>query len=447
MNRPRSLRNRAWRWPAPWLCLGLAARAFCAETNAPPAHQTRALDYMIVVTGEELLRGVYPDGHTAFLTRTLQPLGCHCVGSMVVDDKPQDVKEALRLATQKAPLVLVTGGLGPTINDITREALADFTGIALREHKEVLAEMEKRFRQPREQLRPNLLRQTLVPVNGSYLKNPAGTAVGLVFERGTSVIVALPGPPRELQPMARNELIPYLRQRFGLRASGSSVTLRFVGAGQSLIDQTIRDRVPLPPDVMVSSVFEGSRVDFTFFVPGHAPADEERVKQLAARIRRELEAYCYGEGEVSLEEHVVNGLRTRGATLVLAEVGSGGHLVSSLHAVPNLAGLLTGAFVAPTEERLRQMLGVADADWPASSAPPDRAKALGAAARKQTRSNWVVVVGAVSTDERGAPGVPVALGLPNDRWELARLGLQGSGELPRANLTTQILDRWRKLLK
>ena len=158
-------------------------------------------------------------------------MGCRCVGSISIDDDPGQIKRALHFATNQAPLVIITGGLGPTPNDITRETLSEFTGIPLHEHPDALAEMERRFRQSRDQLRPNLRRQTLVPVRGGYLKNPDGTAVGLVFEGSSekSVMVALPGPPRELQPMVKNELVPFLQRRFGVRSFGSSMTLRFVG--------------------------------------------------------------------------------------------------------------------------------------------------------------------------------------------------------------------------
>ena len=116
-----------------------------------------------------------------------------------------------------------------------------------------------------------------MPVQGTYLKNANGTAVGLVFETPDRVIVALPGPPRELQPMVRDELVPYLSRRFGTRPPGASLTLRFVGLGQSQIDQTLKDHVPLPADITTSSQFEGGRVDFTFSLPGDTPEDRARA--------------------------------------------------------------------------------------------------------------------------------------------------------------------------
>ena len=129
------------------LSLYLAMPALGAEADrAVSGSETNPLDYTIIVTGEELLRGAYPDGHTCFITRTLHLLGCHCVGSMTVDDEAEDLKQALRFANGRVRLILVTGGLGPTVNDLTRDALAQFTGIPLREHPDVLADIEAKTR-------------------------------------------------------------------------------------------------------------------------------------------------------------------------------------------------------------------------------------------------------------------------------------------------------------
>lgn len=143
----------------------------------------------------------------------------------------------------------------------------------MREHPDVLRAMEQKFGIRRDSVRANLRRQTRVPSRGTYLKNTNGTAVGLVFELDNATIVALPGPPRELQPMVREQLVPYLNRKYGVRSPGCSVTLRFVGLGQSLVDQTLEDHVPLPADVTLSSGFEGGRVDFTFSLPGNTPQD------------------------------------------------------------------------------------------------------------------------------------------------------------------------------
>jgi len=397
---------------------------------------------MIVITGDELLAGAYPDGHTFFLTRTLRPLGLQCVGSMFVDDNPADVKEALRFATGKATLIIVTGGLGPTDNDITREALRDFTGIALREHPDVLAGMAKRFNTPVGELRANLRRQTQVPVQGTYLKNSNGTAVGLVFEMPDRVIVALPGPPRELQPMVREELIPYLSRRFGTRPPGASVTLRFVGLGQSQIDQTLKEHVPLPPDVMTSSQFEGSRVDFTFSLPGDTAEDRTRLQELKTRILEFLSDNIYADEETtSLEDHVVKLLEARGQTLALAEVGSGGALAAALNGARNAQRVLVGAHVAPTQERLRHLLRIGQ-ETPDSDPTPRFARA----AAEEAASPWAIAVGETRKGDGGS-FVDVAFRLPDGRVESRSIRVQGSDASTRARLITDLLDQLRRRLR
>jgi len=402
------------------------------------AAETRQLDYAVIVTGEELLRGAFPDAHTPFITRTLHPLGLHCVGANIVDDRVPDMKEALRVAAQKAPLVIVTGGLGPTVNDVTREALAEFTGIELREQPEVLAEMARRFKTPIDQLRPNLRRQTMVPARGTYLKAAAGTAVGLVFEWGDKVIVALPGPPRELQPMVRGELVPYLQRKFGVRSPGSSMTIRFVGIGQSQIDQTMSRSIPLPPDMLVGSQFEGGRVDFTFMLPGSGPDDEMRLKQLAAKLRGHLGEYIYADDGSSLEEHVTRALLARAAALTLVEIGTGGRLAASLAGLSETARLLRGAHVAPSEAAMLRLLKGGDS----SSDAPGAWKALAEAAGGE----WIIVTGAVAADEAGARFCPVLFRLGAERWESVRVPVQGSGETALSSVVTQIWDRLRRLL-
>jgi len=417
-----------------------AAAAEPATAAAKPA-----LDYMLVVTGEELLRGAFADAHTAFITRTLHLLGGHCVGSMIVDDRAEDIRDAVRWGTNKAPLVIVTGGLGPTVNDVTRGAIAEVTGLKLAEHPDALAELERRFGQPRDQLRANLRRQTLVPERGTYLKNPEGTAVGLVFEANGAVVVALPGPPRELQPMVTNELVPYLQRKFGLRAPGSSLTLRFVGIGQSQIDQTIREHVSLPPATVVGSVFEASRVDFLFALPDDTTADRARLAKIEAGVRQHLGEYLYANDGTTLESHVVNLLRARAASLVLVEIGSGGRLAASLSGVPNIDQLLKAAWVAPTEERMRQTLEIPERDWSAWKSGVERMKGLARAAQARTRSQYVVAIGERGLDEAGKSSVWMAFGSSPAELQAQRLPAQGTPEAA-PHLVTQILDRLRRHL-
>jgi molybdenum cofactor synthesis domain-containing protein len=418
--------------------------------------------YMIIVTGGELLSGIYADGHTYFITRTLRPLGLECVGSISVDDKKADLKEALRYATDKANLVIVTGGLGPTENDITREALSEFTGIPLKEDPDVLQKMAQRFRVSASQLRSNLRRQTQVPTRGTYLRNSNGTAFGLVFDswygletrekhgqdgRTTAVIVALPGPPRELQAMVNNELVPYLKQRFETRLPGCSVILRFVGLGQSQISQTLRDYVPLASDIIVSSQFEGGRVNFTFSLPDDTPQDRVRLQELKQKIREHLDDNIYADDETTLEEHVVRLLEAQGTTLSLVEIGSGGSLAAALSEADLENRVLVGAYVAPTIDKLQRLLGVQSENRIGNASPAQQVEQLAQAMADVADSQMAIAVGQARRDENGAAYVIVAFRFPDGNLESRKFSLRGSGEMARSRLATQLLDYLRRRLR
>ena len=405
------------------------------------------VDYFIVVTGSELLSGVYPDAHTHFLTRTLVPLNLHCVGSICVDDKSADIQEALRFGLSKAPLVLVTGGLGPTDDDVTRETLAEFTKIPLQEQEEVLAAMERRFQTTRDKLRANLRRQTRVPSRGTHLNSVAGTAVGLVFELPQAVIVALPGPPRELQPMVRRELVPYLHRRFGSRLAACTLQLRFVGVGQSQIDHTFKEHVPLAPDLKVTSQFAEGRVDFQFSLPVDTPANRVRLDELKRQLQSQLGDYIYADDETTLEQRVIQLLDARGVKLVVAEAGSSGCLATALDGTQGAARVLAGAYVAPTEGQLRRLLRVPDDTWQALATGVPRIECLAEAAVTATGSPWAVAVGDVQQLSGGGRAVDVVFQQPDGRRESQRFGVRGSGELDRAGLATQLLDALRRRLR
>jgi len=404
-----------------------------------------AVDYAIVVTGGELLAGAYADGHTHFLTRTLRPLGLRCTGSMCVDDKRADLEEALRFAAGKASLVIVTGGLGPTDNDVTREAISGFTRIELKEDPQALQAMARRFGVTPERLRPNLRRQIHVPVGGTYLKNAQGSAIGLVFQADDVTIVALPGPPRELQAMVRNELVPYLSRRFGTREPGCSLTLRFVGLGQSQIDQTMEEHVPLAADVTVSSQFEGSRVDFTFSLPDDSPRDRARLDELKQKILKHLGDHVYADEETSLEQCIVKLLQKRGATLAIVEAGSGGTLAAGLAGADDSGRVIAGAYVAATGEQLRRLLRIDERTWQRSDTGTGQIELLASTAAKTTASDWVIAVGPPRQDAQGGHYLEVVFRPPDGPAQTRRIETRGPSA--RSRLSTQVLDLFRRRLR
>lgn len=335
-----------WMW--------LAAVTLHAGQMGRVALEAPAAPYFVVVTGGELLRGVYADGHTQFLARTLRPWGLECVGSLCVGDVPADLTRALEFASKAAPLVIVTGGLGPTDDDITRQTLAAFTGVPLEESQVVLAEMTRRFGRERLARYPHLRRQALVPARGGWLPNPHGTAVGLIFDTGHRWYVALPGPPVELRPMVREQLLPRLRERFGLRRLGPTVTLRFAGIGESQIDAVLHEKIALPKELTISSIFESGRVDVTLALPADGSDGPERLARVVEAVRRELGDRIYALGEQTLEKVVLTAFRRRGVRLLVVETD--GIVGADLAGCAAAAEVVAGVVAAPDGERLREFL-------------------------------------------------------------------------------------------
>ena len=400
--------------------------------------------YMVVVTGSELLDGAFSDGHTCFITRTLRPLGLQCVGSMTVGDEKDQILSALAYASSRAELILVTGGLGPTDNDLTCEAISQFTGIAVREHPEVLAGIARRFRTSVSDLQANLRRQTRVPVKGSYLKNPHGTAVGLVFETTRGAIVALPGPPRELQPMVTDQLVPYLSRKFGTRLPGSSLTVRFVGLGQSTIDARMKQHVPLPEGVVLASQFDGSRVDFTFSLPEANNENQAKLDDLRRRILAQFGESVYAtDKDTTLEDAVVARLKQRNEKLALAEVESGGNVEAALSAARGAETVLAGAYIAPDYPALARLAGISPNE-PSKPTGPARVRELADLLSLAACGQWVIVVGRRESDETAS--VHVAIRSPKGETSVRPLTVRGSDGASRARLTTQIVDELRKHL-
>ena len=434
-----------------WLLVAMLVLVSMGQSEAAPWKESvhgvsrDSLDYFIIVTGSELLQGVYADQHTQFITRTLGPLGYRCLGSMSIGDVQMDLHQALDFARRKASLILTTGGLGPTSQDITRKVLSDYTTIALEEHPGALSDLKQRYGGVRGILRPVLRGQALAPKKGTYLANPNGTAVGLVFDDAQRVIVALPGPPRELRPMVRDELVPYLSERFGLRKVGHSLTMRFAGIGQSRIDQVIRDHMKLPEELAVWSSFNSNRVDITFSLPGNSPQELERLRVLQGKLLQHIGEYMYSDSGSSLEGRIWHLAKQREVFLVFGEIASGGAVSSSLLARQGESNRFAGAYAAGNPQTLSRLLGgVGEA---ASAPSPERVVSmLARRAAAKEKGAWGLVVGPIDLDETGTASVWISTGSLRTGFASRRINVRKGRRLRRERLVTHALDLLRREL-
>ncbi|MEX2472288.1 MAG: competence/damage-inducible protein A [Gemmatimonadota bacterium] len=340
----------------------------------------------MVMVGEELLSGETVDTNAAWLGRELAAMGIPVRVRRTVGDVDADIRRAVAASLPEADVVLIGGGLGPTRDDVTREAVAGQLGLPLDEDEELIAGLEARFRSFGHDRMPASNRsQALVPRGARVLANRHGSAPGLALEAEGSLVVLLPGVPREVRGLFEDEVRGLLRDRFGARLEPvRHRVLHTTGVSESLLAELV-DEV-LPPDgdrSRVAFLPDALGVELRLTVSGvaqHAVNDElDRLEALLAPV---IEPWRYDSDSGDLAEAVARGLRRLGATVAIAESCTGGLVAHRLTRVPGVSDVLLGGVVAYANAVKRDTLGVAQDDLErhgAVSEPVARAMASGAA--------------------------------------------------------------------
>ena len=298
----------------------------------------------IVAIGTELLMGQIADSDAQMLSRELQSLGIAVYHHQVVGDNPQRMREALALALSRSDLVITTGGLGPTSDDLTREAIAEVLGRKLVFDKKIEKAIAARFAKLGRKMTANNLKQAWRPEGAEVIPNPNGTAPGLWIEKDRKVVVMMPGPPHEMEPMWRSQVLPRLVRLKLVGRSEPFVQLRTVGVGESALETRIQPLLAKYPKVEVAYCAHAWSVDLRF---GWArnPAVEKQARKLAQECRALLGDDVFAEGSSTLAETVADLLRREEKALAVAESGTGGQLASLFDDLPGAAKFFHGGVV------------------------------------------------------------------------------------------------------
>src|SRR5215469_5330376 len=284
----------------------------------------------IIAVGSELLTPDRLDTNSLFLTAELNKLGIEVVRKTVVGDQRPLLLEAFRDALNRVPITIASGGLGPTEDDLTREAVAELLGRKLVRNEAVVRAIEARFRSFGRQMTENNLRQAMIPEGAEPLENPRGTAPGLWLEKGEQVIALLPGPPRELKPLFLEQVLPRLERR---AAAGKMFEreLRVTGLGESHVDHLAGPIYTKYADVQTTVLASPGEVQIHLRLwstyPEHAAktlADLEQALDLALAER------IFSRDGSPLEVVVARELLKRKATIAAAESCTGGLLAERL---------------------------------------------------------------------------------------------------------------------
>ena len=325
----------------------------------------RSVGAVIVTVGDELLSGQTVDTNAAWLGRELAGLGVPVVRRHTVGDEADEIRRALTDAAAAGDLVLVTGGLGPTPDDLTRDVAAELSGRPLELDDEVLARLRARFRERGvDHVPAPNLRVAQVPRGATKLSNPVGTAPGLALAWGETLLVLLPGVPRELKGIFAGDLVPFLRSHFGDRLLPVHVrTWRTTGIPESILSQEVAAALPdggspgrlafLPDDRGVDL-----RLSCVGMTEEEAVRHMDRVEALLAPV---LAPWRFQADDGDLASAVSEALRRSGRTLAVAESCTGGLIAKRLTDLPGASMVFRGGVVAYDNRVKVGLLGVEEA--------------------------------------------------------------------------------------
>ncbi|MBK5255277.1 MAG: competence/damage-inducible protein A [Vicinamibacteria bacterium] len=364
----------------------------------------------LLAVGSELLVPGRQETNAATITRYLLERGCKVVARTTIADDARALTDSFRLAWSRADLVIATGGLGPTEDDLTRECAASALGAALIREASYVEWLKERFKQFG-RVMPNVNEKQADRIEGGrLLMNPKGTAPGQMVERDGKILVLLPGPPREMLPLFEREVLPLVEAR----SSGERIVMRIIriaGMGESDVEQMVAPIYKTFSNPMTTILGGASEVELQLVGTGRSEAlAEERVEDLASKIRDVLGARIFTESGETIERVVAGLLAARGLKLTLAESCTGGLVTARLVSVAGASSFLDRAFVTYSDQAKMDELGVEEATLKTHGAvSEDTALEMAKGARAAARADVALAITGIAGPAGGTAQKPVGL--------------------------------------
>jgi nicotinamide-nucleotide amidase len=280
----------------------------------------------LVSIGTELLLGEITDTNATHIAQTIREIGLDLIYKTTVGDNEQRIAEVIDHALDRVDVVITSGGLGPTVDDVTREAIARATNQPLEFREDLGASLEEKFRQFGVKMSQNNERQAYVPQGAEAIDNPVGTAPIFILETDRGVVMTLPGVPREMKHLLEHFLLPWLKVYIGDTAVIRSRVLRTAGIGESQIDTQIADLMKMANPTVGLAAHTG-QTDIR--ITAKAASDEvakAQLDSLEAELRRRVGRWIYGTGAETLEEATMYLVGSKQTTIATVEVGTKGNL-------------------------------------------------------------------------------------------------------------------------
>ncbi len=414
------------------------------------------MNAIVINTGTELLLGDVLNTHIAFIAQEILPIGLRITLQQTVPDGPA-IEGALRDTFSRAEIIFVTGGLGPTTDDITREVTAALLKLQLRHDAGVMEEITSRGAQRGFRLTDRIPRQAMVPEGAVVLRNNHGTAPGLYLREHINAgqpsphIFLLPGPPRELRPMFVERVIPLLRTIVPAELQSECRIYRIVGMGESLVEEAVGKQLLEMADIELGYCSHAGQVDLRIIGSNAA------IAQADALISSRLGESIFSRHGASLEETIVTLLRDANQTIAVAESCTGGFLAHRITNVSGASAVFKAGYVTYANEAKTRELGIEAtiiSEHGAVSEPVARAMALSALKRNGVTfalSTTGIAGPAGGTDEKPVGTVFIGLSstegtevkrfyFPEDRQTFKQLATQNALEMLRQALLREYVS-------
>lgn len=294
----------------------------------------------IIAVGTELLLGDIVNTNAQYISRGLSDIGIDVYFQTVVGDNPARLKSAIELAASRAEVIITTGGLGPTADDLTKETIAAVFGKKLVFHPECWKEIEKYFSCRDIAMPENNRKQAMLPEDCIILDNPQGTAPGCIIEKGSQALIMMPGPPREMKPMFDNLVKPYLG-KYSKSVMVSRV-IRVMGLGESAMEEKLRDLMDSPNPTVAPYAKTGECLVRITAKAGSKEEAQALIAPVGKVIHERLGKFAYADNVDSPEEYIIGKMLEKKLTLGLADAYTRGLCLSRLLSIEGAAPIVSG---------------------------------------------------------------------------------------------------------
>jgi nicotinamide-nucleotide amidase len=346
----------------------------------------------IICTGDEVLTGRIVNTNFAYMSQKLEDVGLAVAWETTVGDDRESLLKAFRLAGERADAVVVNGGLGPTIDDLSQEIAAQAAGVELILSEEWLTRMEDFFRRRSRVMPPNNRKQAMLPSTAELIDNPVGTACGFALDIGRARFFFTPGVPRELRRMLEEQVIPRLLARSGQQTAIFLKRFHSYGLGESHVDSLLTGVEELVPGVKLGFRAHYPQLETKLTVRGADMTDiRAKLAPVEREIRKRLGNFILAEDDQTLEGAVLSELAARQGTLTIVETFTSGQIAARLGPLPGAEKVFRRGLVARDLDELRAAVGL-EAVPPEGELTAETAEAVAAAARRATGTTHALAV-------------------------------------------------------